>query len=214
MGKSTMACRVLAEVCIKQKIPTIFFSTEMTRNDVGRWVAAILERCSVKALPRDIPTGVLDQLRASPVKIIDAGTVRIEDIETVVHGAMGTRVVIIDHITRIATPRRESRTLEVGEVARRLKGLAKDCGLTVIELCQLNREGNDKTQPSLKALRDSGEIEQEADAVIFHWTAEQTTIGRFLPLAIYLAKNRHGAIKQIIVDWDRELKTFEPRTDG
>jgi replicative DNA helicase len=94
-------------------------------------------------------------------------------------------------------------------VARRLKGLAKDSQLTVLELCQLNREGNDGTQPSLKSLRDSGEIEQEADAVIFNWTSQKDLLGRNLRLAIFLAKNRHGAIKQVIVNWDKVLKKFE-----
>jgi hypothetical protein len=209
MGKTTMACRVIADVCIRRKTPTIFFSTEMTRSDVGRWVAANLQGCAVNELPRNIPEIILAELRASPIKIIDAGTVRVEDIETITRSAIGTRLIIIDHLTRLATSRRETRTLEVGEVARRLKGLAKDSQLTVLELCQLNREGNDGTQPSLKSLRDSGEIEQEADAVIFNWTSQKDLLGRNLRLAIFLAKNRHGAIKQVIVNWDKVLKKFE-----
>lgn len=140
---------------------------------------------------------------------MDAGSVRIEDIETVVKSSPGTRLVIVDHITRIVTPHRESRTLEVGEVARRLKSLAKDCQLTMIELCQLNREGNDKTRPSLKALRDSGEIEQEADGVLFLWTAETNLTKRFQPMAFFLAKNRHGAVAEVVVNWDKALKKIE-----
>ena len=209
MGKTTQAEVILADVCIRRKVPTIFFSTEMTRNDVARWVGSILEGCSVKALPARIPERVLEQYRASPIKIIDAGTVRIDDIETIVRGAPGTRLVIVDHLTRIVTPSRESRTLEVGEVCRRLKSLAKDCGLTVIELCQLNREGNDNTRPSLKALRDSGEIEQEADAVLFLWTSEKNLTNRFLRMSFFLAKNRFGGVKETVVDWDKELKTIE-----
>jgi replicative DNA helicase len=208
-GKTTQGCRIIAENCIKRKIPTIFFSMEMTRNDVARWTAAILEGCSVEALPRKIPERVLDQFRASPIKVVDAGSVRVEDIETVVKSSPGTRLVIVDHITRILTPHRESRTLEVGEVVRRLKSLAKDCQLTMIELCQLNREGNDNTRPTLKALRDSGEIEQEADGVLFLWTAEKNITGRFQPMAFYLAKNRHGAVDEVVVNWDKAWKKID-----
>jgi KaiC/GvpD/RAD55 family RecA-like ATPase len=208
-GKTTQAGRIIAENCIKRKNPTIFFSTEMTHNDVARWVAAILENCLVEALPRKIPERVLDQFRGSPIKVVDAGSIRVEDIETVVKSSPGTRLVIVDHITRILTPHRESRTLEVGEVARRLKSLAKDCQLTMIELCQLNREGNDNTRPTLKALRDSGEIEQEADGVLFLWTAEKNITGRFQQMAFYLAKNRHGAVSEVVVNWDKALKKIE-----
>jgi hypothetical protein len=209
MGKTTHACRIIAEACIEKKISTIFFSTEMTRFDVARWVAAILKGCSVPELPTNIPKEILDQFRASPIKIVDAGSVRIEDIETVVRSAIGTRLVIVDHLTRIVTSHRESRTLEVGEVARRLKSLAKDCQLTVLELCQLNREGNDGTRPDLRALRDSGEIEQECDAVVFLWTAEKNLNGPSLRVAFYLAKNRHGAVTEVVADWNRALKTIE-----
>ena len=209
MGKTTHACRIVADVCIRRKVPTIFFTTEMTRSDVARWVASILEDCSVKALPRVIPQRVFDQFRASPIKIIDAGTVRIEDIETVVRGSMGTRLVIVDHLTRIVGPRRESRTLEVGEVCRRLKSLAKDCRLTIIELCQLNRDGNDNTRPALKALRDSGEIEQESDAVLFLWTTEKNLTNCHQRMAFYLAKNRHGAVTEVVGNWDKELKKIQ-----
>src|SRR5262249_35699415 len=156
-----------------------------------------------------MPQRVLDQFRASPIKIVDAGTMRIEDIETIIRGAMGTRLVIVDHLTRIVAPRRESRTLEVGEVCRRLKSLAKDCGLTMIELCQLNREGNDNTRPALKALRDSGEIEQEADAVLFLWTAEKNLTNRHQRIAFYLAKNRHGVVTEVVANWDKELKKIQ-----
>jgi replicative DNA helicase len=121
MGKTSVACRVVADVCIRRKTPTIFFSTEMTRSDIGRWVAAILQGCGVDDLPQNMPETILAQLRASPIKIIDAGTVRVEDIETITRSAIGTRLVIIDHLTRLATPRRETRTLEVGELARRKK---------------------------------------------------------------------------------------------
>jgi replicative DNA helicase len=209
MGKTTLACRILADVCIRRKTPTIFFSTEMTKSDVGRLVAAILQGSAVEALPENIPESVLLQLRASPVKIIDAGSVRVEDIETITKSSPGTRVVIVDYLTRLITPRRETRTLEVGEVAQRLKSLAKDCQLTMIELCHLNREGNNNTQPALTALRDSGETEQEADAVIFNWTSEKDLTGRYLRMAMYLAKNRYGRTKQVIVNWDKELKKFE-----
>ena len=210
LGKSTRAWNVLAEVCIKQKIPTVVFSTEMTRFDVARWVACYLDGTPVNELPRRLPDHILKQFRDAPIKIIDAGAVTLEDIETVVSDSLGARLVIVDHLTRISTKRRENRNLEVGQIARGLKSLAKDNHCTVLALCQINRAGNDNHQPKLSALRESGEIEQESDVVIFQWTSEEDLTQRFLKLAVYLAKNRHGAVKQRVVTWDRLYKTFSP----
>jgi len=181
----------------------------MTRHDVARWVTARLEHISVAALPQRLPQHVLDQLRNSPVHMIDAGAVTIEEVETIVSSNPGTRLVIVDHLTRLCTrERHETRNLEVGRIARGLKTIAKDKRCTVLALCQLNRTGDDHHQPKLSYLRESGDIEQEADAVIFHWTDEEEMTNRFLKLAVYLAKNRHGAVKQRIVTWDRLYKRF------
>ena len=104
----------------------------------------------------------------------------------------------------------ENRNLEVGQIARGLKSMAKDKQCTVLALCQMNRTGDDQHQPRLSVLRESGEIEQEADAVIFHWTAEEDMTQRFLKLAVYLGKNRHGPLKQVVVSWDKLYKRFVP----
>jgi len=142
--------------------------------------------------------------------MIDAGAVTLEDIETIVSGSPGVRLVIVDHLTRVSTKRRENRNLEVGQIARGLKSIAKDKHCTVLALCQMNRAGNDNHQPKLSALRESGEIEQESDVVIFQWTSEEDLTQRFLKLAVYLAKNRHGPLKQTIVTWDKLYKRFTP----
>jgi len=210
MGKSTVAWNILTDVCIKRKVSTVVFSTEMTRYDVARWVGARLEGTSVEGLPRRLPEHILEEFRNSPIRMIDAGTVTLEDIEAIVASSLGTRLVIVDHLTRVSTKRHENRNLEVGLIARGLKSIAKDKQCTVLALCQMNRTGDDHHQPKLSVLRESGEIEQEADAVIFHWTTEEDMTQRFLKMAVYLAKNRHGALRQVMVSWDKLYKQFVP----
>jgi replicative DNA helicase len=107
--------------------------------------------------------------------------------------------------------RQDSRTLEVGDVARGLKALAKDVGCTVIGLCQLNRqvEGRDSKMPRLADLRDSGEVEQEADGVVFLWTKSEDLTAPFLPVEFYLAKNRHGALRRETRTFNRPALGFE-----
>jgi len=81
------------------------------------------------------------------------------------------KFIILDYLKFIrATERyRGQRNLEIGEITAGLKALAKDLGIAVILLCQLNRETEKTTdrRPELAHLRDSGEIEQDADVVLF-----------------------------------------------
>lgn len=80
-------------------------------------------------------------------------------------------LIIVDYL-QIMTPvdaRGTNRTDEVGDMSRRLKRLAKETGIPILCLAQLNRQAQDGTQPTLSMLRESGSIEQDADKVMFLW---------------------------------------------
>jgi len=86
-------------------------------------------------------------------------------------------VVIVDYLTLMA-PTKAERGMSTNDVvahfSKGLKALAKDLGVTVIALAQLNRavEQRDDKRPMLADLRDSGQIEQDADAVVFLYREE------------------------------------------
>jgi replicative DNA helicase len=125
----------------------------------------------------------------------------------------GIRLAVVDHIGKVTGGRKESRTLEVGDVARGLKAVAKDLRIPVLALCQLNRavEGRNVKRPVLADLRESGEIEQEADAVAFLWTAEENAHRLAeVPMVLTLAKNRHGAPGEAKLAFDRPRLRFRP----
>ena len=95
------------------------------------------------------------------------------------------RLVVIDHLGLIRPSKhyRGNKTNEVGEVSRSLKHLAKSENVAVLCLAQLNRAVEGRTEnkrPQLSDLRDSGEIEQDADTVLFAYRD-----------AYYLAKAKH-----------------------
>ena len=80
-------------------------------------------------------------------------------------------LIIVDYL-QIMSPvdaRSTNRTDEVGDMSRRLKRLAKETGIPILCLAQLNRQAQDGEQPSLSMLRESGSIEQDADKVVFLW---------------------------------------------
>ena len=81
-------------------------------------------------------------------------------------------LIIVDYL-QIMSPvdsrASSNRTDEVGDMSRRLKRLAKETGIPILCLAQLNRQAQDGEQPSLSMLRESGSIEQDADKVVFLW---------------------------------------------
>jgi replicative DNA helicase len=81
-------------------------------------------------------------------------------------------LIIVDYL-QIMSPvdgrKSTNRTDEVGDMSRRLKRLAKETGIPILCLAQLNRQAQDGEQPSLSMLRESGSIEQDADKVVFLW---------------------------------------------
>jgi len=199
LGKSTLACQIAVDACFRHEVPTYIISTEMTRQQWGAWMAAVVSGLRIYQIPKPLPESILAWFRAAPIAISDAGTIGIREIRQLAEGRLGLKLLIVDHIGRIAGGRKETRVLEVGDVARQLKGLAKDLGCTVLALCQLNRrvEGSDDRKPRLSDLRESGEIEQEADSVMFLWTNERDELAEKMPGYITIAKNRHGPLAQM-----------------
>jgi replicative DNA helicase len=82
----------------------------------------------------------------------------------------GLGLIIIDYLQLMKVHRHsERRDLDISEISRSLKGLAKDLNIPVITLSQFNRqlENRDDKRPRLADLRESGALEQDADVVIF-----------------------------------------------
>ena len=210
MGKSTMACQLAVEACLRRHVPTWIVSTEMTRRQWGEWMAAVIANCGTASLPRPLPDDVLAWFRQAPIGVTDSGLISIQDLRRLAEGRLGVKLIIVDHITRLVGGRKETRVLEVGDVARGLKALAKDLSCTVVALCQLSRrvEGDDSRRPRLSDLRESGELEQEADSVIFLWTPEREIHKARLPMMVTVEKNRHGPIGYVPALFDKPLRKF------
>jgi replicative DNA helicase len=129
------------------------------------------------------------------------------------------KLVMVDYLQLVSnTIKGRSREQEVSIIARSLKNLAKELNITIIALSQLSRgvERNEGCRPMLSNLRESGEIEQAADAVIFVYRPEyygfekdqygQTTEGR---AEIIFAKGRNIGIGSKWLKWINYLTKFE-----
>lgn len=105
----------------------------------------------------------------------------------------GIQWLAVDHIGLVETPKFNSRNDQLGHVSRTLKQLAKRLGIPVIALSQLSREcERDKRRPNLSDLRDSGNLEQDADQVVFLHSPYDMKNEPKRPLEFGVLKNRGG----------------------
>ena len=139
------------------------------------------------------------------------------DIEWAIEAAQA-KVLCIDHIGYIRDSRytRQTRTEEIGNILRDLRSLCRRLRITAIVVSQLNRavEGRKSERPTLADLRDSGEIEQEADTVTFLWAKKGEMLKAQAECVLTVEKNRYGPTGEIAVMFDRPARRFHTSDEG
>lgn len=133
----------------------------------------------------------------------------------------GVDVVFIDYLGFVRGDSSKNKVHEVGEISRALKGLAKELDIPVVLLCQLNRqcEQRENKRPRLSDLRESGDLEQDADVIMFLYRHEQYLKPKPEPSStewkeyhgvaeIEIAKQRNGPTGTIRLVWDEDTTEF------
>jgi len=136
-------------------------------------------------------------------------------------------LVIVDYIQLMRSSEgRDNREQEISEISRSLKALAKELGVPVLALSQLNRQVESRTPPvpRLADLRESGAIEQDADVICFLYRDEYYNpedSEKQGVAEVHIAKQRNGPIGKIELTFLKEYTRFEnrevarePETDG
>jgi replicative DNA helicase len=156
------------------------------------------------------------RLSEAPIFIDDAATINIIEMRAKARklkAEHGLGLIIIDYLQMIQSYRRtENRTQEISEIARATKSLAKELDVPVIAISQLSRavEALGNRRPQLSHLRESGELEQVADLVLFIYREdyynEQTEKKNIAE--IHIAKHRNGPTGTVELYFDREHSRF------
>lgn len=185
-GKTSLALNIASHVAVDQHLPTQIFSMEMSRDELADRLLSAAASVDAHAFR----TGKIEsqgwwrlaeaseRLASSPLFIDDSGDVTITQIRSRCRrrkAKSGLSLVIVDYLQLMAVDRRgESRQQEISDISRSLKGLAKELNVPVIALSQLSRavESRNPPIPVLADLRESGAIEQDADAVMFIYREE------------------------------------------
>ena len=230
MGKSTLALDFARAAAIKNNMPTIFFSLEMGRSEIAMRLMS-----AEGAVPlQNMRKGTLDsrdwttiaatrgRINEAPLYIDDSPNMTLVEIRAKcrrLKQRAGLKMVVIDYLQLMTSGKRvESRQQEVSEFSRALKLLAKELGVPVIALSQLNRgpEQRADKKPALSDLRESGSIEQDADMVVLlhREAAYEKDSPRAGEADLIVAKHRNGPTDTITVAFQGHYSRFADMAPG
>ncbi len=221
VGKSSLAESIALGMADDGR-PTLFCSLEMSRDEVADRGVCYAGQVSYHALMNAKMShedwvrtaNALEKIAPLPFHLDDQPAMTLQDVRRKAKSVRGLKVLVIDYLQLMGgngARRHANRNAEIEEISRGLKALAKELGIAVLALSQLNRDVEKRAtnRPNLSDLRDSGAIEQDADVVMFLWevrTLEQE--GRKV-LGLGIDKNRQGRTGDVALDFFGDLQCWQ-----
>lgn len=212
-GKTSLALNLLERVCVVNT-PAMFFSLEMSRDDLMQRLYASAGNVSSEKIRRGLISGEerdrilegVNDLASAPLWIVDTPQTT-DSIRAHVakHNQTGAalKLVIVDYL-RLLKDSGESETLRTNAITRAMKNLAREFHLTLILIHALNRSEAFNSAPTLRSLNYGGDY--DADVVIFtHWDDKRVDQSA----SLLIAKNRHGRTGEIPMIYREELTRWD-----
>jgi len=226
MGKSAMAMQVAMKVAA-ESLGVILFSLEMSRVSLVKRMACYRARVDgAKLRAGYLNTDERNRLRVAlneiadwPLWIAEHGISTVPAIRSALRKRRSKQdifMVVVDYLQLLQSiSKHTNRNTEVSEITRQLKLMAVDEKVNMQVLSQLNRDNmKERRPPELRDLRESGSIEQDADATAFVWRPEMLHRDRedlHGYAELILAKQRNGPTGKIELTWLGHLTAFENR---
>jgi len=233
MGKSAFALNVATNVAKSTRKPVLVFSLEMSHSELAHRILSSEARVDSKKLRTGNLTGAewsdvnnaVGRLEV-PLFLDDNPAVTVMEIRAKARRLKARYddlgLIVIDYLQLMSGgPQSENRQLEVSEISRNLKVLARELNVPILALSQLSRrleERSDK-KPQLADLRESGSLEQDADVVMFLYRDEvykqDSTDPALKGMAeLIIAKHRAGPIANIRLVFQGEFTLFRSAARG
>jgi len=227
-GKTAFALGILTHVGAVTKRPALFFSLEMSRQEITERILASTGRInSMKLRTGDLNEADWNRthdafsfLGGAQIFIDDNPGLTTMDVRARARrikqqqGDLG--IVIIDYLQLMSSRGRyENRQTEVAEMSRNLKMLARELETPVLALSQLSRKAEERQEkkPLMSDLRESGSLEQDADIVMFihraDMYAQSVDNASKGEAEIIVGKNRNGQTGSVHLNWRPEFTRFE-----
>ena len=227
MGKTSFALNMALNVAKKYKKTVAFFSLEMSREELAMRLLSSesfvdSQKMATGKLTEEewVKIGMASSaLSQTDIRVDDNGGITVAEMTAKLRRLDNLGLVVIDYLQLMQgsgySKSNENRVQVVSDISRSLKVMAKELNVPVICLSQLNRaaEGRSDKRPVLSDLRESGSIEQDADAVMmlyrddyYNPNTEEKNIAECI-----VAKNRHGEIGTVKLQWLPQYTTFADR---
>jgi replicative DNA helicase len=240
VGKTTFTLNILHHMSVNKRLPVAFFSLEMSADQLARHLLCLHSRTNANRLKKGELSGeaisklmiVAGVLYDSPIYIVDAPGLDIFDIkvrarrlaekirrdEKLKPEQRHLGAIFIDYLQLIRPPQTKgerNRALEVADISRSLKALAKELSVPVIACAQLNRSVETRggeSRPKLADLRESGALEQDADVVLLlsKDNPEEEDENDIRKVLLQVAKNRNGRTDDVNFVFIKNELRFEP----
>ncbi len=223
MGKTSFAMNIATNVGKKYNDTAIaVFSLEMSKEQiVSRMISSEASLTSDSMKTGDIPVEkwkdigrAAEVLSRLNIYIDDTPGITVAAIKSKLRRMKNLGLVVIDYLQLMSSSRNYNgnRVVEISDITRNLKIMAKELNVPVITLSQLARgpEQRPDKRPMLSDLRESGSIEQDADIVMFLYRNSyyDKTDPNVNACECIVAKNRHGETGTVPLGWDGEFTRF------
>ncbi|WP_455781531.1 replicative DNA helicase [Megamonas funiformis] len=223
MGKTAFALNIASYLAVEKDIPVVFFSLEMSSIQLIHRIFSIRGLIDMTELKSGNLNNQMTQELINISNKLSCSKLIIQDnifnlavlrsTARKLRREKNIKLIIIDYLQLLEGTHRENRNLEISEISRSLKLLAKELDIPIIALSQLSRsvESRQVKKPMLSDLRESGSLEQDADIVMFLYREDYynpETENKNITDVI-IAKNRNGPTGTIPVFFHKEYVRFQ-----
>ena len=229
MGKTALSLNIASNVIKNSKLPVLFFSLEMSKEQIMYRLLAMETNINQMRLK----SGKLYQndwiklnkmikiISKFPLFIDDTFNLSIQDIrskiKTILFEQNELGLVVVDYIQLMQNPKLkiENRVQELSQITRSLKTIAREFDIPIIGLSQLSRNVENRVdkKPILSDLRESGSLEQDADLVLMLYKNNlnkypSASLQTSQLIELIIAKQRNGPTGTVKLKFNEEQTKF------
>ena len=223
IGKSTLALDFARSAAIRNNLTTAVFSLEMSASEIMTRLLSAEAGLKLHSLRTGKLTDddwerlskVTSRIENAPLYIDDSPNLTMMEIRAKARRMKqryDLKLVVIDYLQLMSSGKKvENRQVEVSEFSRQIKLLAKELGIPVVAISQLNRASEQRTdkRPLLSDLRESGSLEQDADMVILlHREDAYNKDDRPGEADLIVAKHRNGETRTVTTAFQGHYSRF------